>query len=166
MSRENSWEEVAKMWCGWTPFLSIRVKTNLHICLIKSAFHVTVEQAPYLSELDFSNSPVWNVEFDELDFFPSLKPTGYFFQFKLIFLSSFMARVKYFDGPFLTIYSLSTIYRDIYYLWSGGFTTVTAMNRKDKNLGKSIFVHFDMTCLTTLTGIFDFANLIFQTWIL
>ena len=28
---------------------------------------------PYLSELDFSNSPVWNIEFDELDFFPSLK---------------------------------------------------------------------------------------------
>ena len=25
---------------------------------------------PYLSELDFSNSPVWNIEFDELDFFP------------------------------------------------------------------------------------------------
>ena len=38
------------------------------------------------------------------------------------------------------------------------------MNQKDKNLGKSIFVHFDMTFLTTLT--FDFANLIFQTWIL
>jgi hypothetical protein len=37
------------------------------------------------------------------------------------------------------------------------------MNQKDKNLGKSIFVHFDMTFLTTLTGIFDFANLIFQT---
>ena len=47
--------------------------------------------------------------------------------------------------------------------WSGGFTKVTAMNQKDKNLGKSIFVHFDMTFLTTLTGIFDFANLIFQT---
>ena len=29
-------------------------------------------QAPYLSELDFSNSPVWNFQFDELDFFPSL----------------------------------------------------------------------------------------------
>ena len=28
-----------------------------------------------------------------------------------------------------------------------------------------IFVHFDMTFLTTLTGIFDFANLIFQTGI-
>ena len=70
---------------------------------------------PYLSELDFSNSPVWNIEFDELDFFPSLKPTGYFFQFKLIFFSSFMARVKYFDRPCLTIYSLSTIYRDIHY---------------------------------------------------
>jgi hypothetical protein len=40
------------------------------------------------------------------------------------------------------------------------------MNQKDKNLGKSIFVYFDMTFLTTLTGIFDFANSIFQTWIL
>ena len=39
---------------------------------------------PYLSELVFSNSPVWNIEFDELDFFPSLKQTGHFFQFKLI----------------------------------------------------------------------------------
>jgi hypothetical protein len=46
---------------------------------------------------------------------------------------------------------------------SGGFTTATAMNQKDKSLGKSIFVHFDMTFLTTLTGIFDFSNLIFQT---
>ena len=24
--------------------------------------------SPYLSELDFYNSPVWNIEFDELDF--------------------------------------------------------------------------------------------------
>ena len=46
---------------------------------------------------------------------------------------------------------------------SGGFNTVTAMNQKDKNLEKSIFVHFDMIFLTTLTGIFDFANWIFQT---
>ena len=27
--------------------------------------------SPYLSPLDFSNSPVWNIQFDELDFFPS-----------------------------------------------------------------------------------------------
>ena len=27
---------------------------------------------PYLSEQDFSNFPVWNFHFDELDFFPSL----------------------------------------------------------------------------------------------
>jgi hypothetical protein len=46
---------------------------------------------------------------------------------------------------------------------SDGFTTAPAMNQKDENLGKSIFVHFDMTFLTTLTVIFDFANLIFQT---
>jgi hypothetical protein len=49
-----------------------------------------------------------------------------------------MARVKYFDGPCLTIYSLSTIY--ITSFWSGRFTTATAMNQKDENLGKSIFV--------------------------
>jgi hypothetical protein len=35
------------------------------------------------------------------------------------------------------------------------------MNQKDKNLGKFIFVHVDMTFLTTLTGIFYFANLNF-----
>ena len=29
-------------------------------------------QSPYLSALDFCNSSVWNVKFDELDFFPSL----------------------------------------------------------------------------------------------
>ena len=29
-------------------------------------------QSPYLSALDFWNSPVWNIMFDELDFFPSL----------------------------------------------------------------------------------------------
>ena len=46
--------------------------------------------------------------------------------------------------------------------WSGGFTTPTAVNG---NLGNSIFVHFEMTFLTTLTGILDFANLIFQTGI-
>ena len=33
----------------------------------------------------------------------------------LVFFSSFWARIKYFDGPCLTIYPLSTIYRDIHY---------------------------------------------------
>ena len=42
--------------------------------------------------------PVWN----QLDIFSS---SNWFFL-------SFMARVKYFDGPCLTIYSLSTIYTD------------------------------------------------------
>ena len=31
-----------------------------------------IRLSPYLSELDFSNSPVWNSQFDELIFFPSL----------------------------------------------------------------------------------------------
>ena len=81
--------------------------------------------------------------------------------------TSFWARVKYFDGPCLIIHSLFTIYRDIHYqlFWSGGFTTPTAVNQRNGNLGNSIFVHFEMTFLATLTGILDFANLIFQTGI-
>ena len=64
----------------------------------------------------FWHSPVWNIQFDELDFFFLVwKQSGYFYQFKLIFSSSFWTRVKYFDGPCLTIYSLFTIYRDIHY---------------------------------------------------
>ena len=89
------------------------------------------------------------------------KPTRYFFPVGTWF--------RYFDGPCLTIYSPSTLRRGIHYprFWSGGFTTATAVNRTDRNIGNSLFVHFDMTCLTTLTGILDFANLIlFQTWIL
>ena len=49
--------------------------------------------------------------------------------------------------------------------WSGGFTTPTAVNQRNGNLGSSISVHFEMTFLTTLTEILDFANLIFQTGI-
>ena len=41
-------------------------------------------------------------------FFPSFNPTGYFFSSNWFFFSSFMARVEYFDGPCLTIYSLQT----------------------------------------------------------
>ena len=48
-------------------------------------------------------------------FFLVWKQTGYFYQFKLYFFPSFWARVKYFDGPCITIYSLFTIYRDIHY---------------------------------------------------
>jgi hypothetical protein len=67
-----------------------------------------------------------------------------------------MARVKYFDGftPFL---QFTEIY--ITSFWSGGFTTANAMNQKDKNLGKSIFVHFDIKYLATLTVIFLFCQL-------
>ncbi len=50
--------------------------------------------------------------------------------------------------------------------WSGGFTTPSAVNQINWNLENYIFVHFEITFLTTLTGILDFANLIFQTWIL
>ena len=48
-------------------------------------------------------------------FFLVWKQTGYFYQFKLDFFPSSWARVKYFDGPCLTIYSLFTIHRDIHY---------------------------------------------------
>ena len=48
-------------------------------------------------------------------FFLVWKQTGYFYQFKLDFFPSSWARVKYFDGPCITIYSLFTIYRDIHY---------------------------------------------------
>ena len=56
------------------------------------------------------------LQFDELGFFPSLKTnwillpvqTGFFFP-------SFWARVKYFDGHCLPIYSIFTIYWDIHY---------------------------------------------------
>jgi hypothetical protein len=41
----------------------------------------------------------------------------------------------------------------------------TAVNQRNGNLGNSIFVHFEMTFLTTLTEILDFANLTFQTGI-
>ena len=47
--------------------------------------------------------------------------------------------------------------------WSGGFTKPTDMNKITENLGNSIFVHFEITFLTTLTGFLDFANLVFQT---
>ena len=109
----------------WNALLMKEKEKNVR--QFKGSYHSTIigsrasrnsngpSHTPNLSELDFPNSPVRNIQFDELDFFPSLKPTGYFFQFKLISFSSFMARVKYFDGPCLTIYSLSTIYRDIHY---------------------------------------------------
>ena len=47
--------------------------------------------------------------------------------------------------------------------WSGGFITPIAVNQRNRNLGNSIFVHFEITFLTTLTGILDFANWLFQT---
>ena len=33
---------------------------------------VNTALSPYISALEFFNSPVWNIQFDELDFFPSL----------------------------------------------------------------------------------------------
>ena len=98
-------------------------------------------------------------------FFLVWKQTGYFYQFKLYFFPSFWARVKYFDGPCSTIYPFFTIYRDIHYqllVWWIHYTTV---NQRNWNLGNSIFVLFEITFLTTLTGILDFANLVFQTGI-
>ena len=62
----------------------------------------TLTLTPYLSEFDFSNSPVGNIEFDELDFFPSLKPTGYFFQFKPIFTHNFFRENATFSSKLLS----------------------------------------------------------------
>ena len=67
---------------------------------------------------DFRNfwlSPVWNIQFDELNFFLSLNKVDIFTSSNWFFFSSFWARVKYFDGHCLTIYSVFTIYRDIHY---------------------------------------------------
>ena len=64
------------------------------------------------------------------------------------------------DGPFL---QFTEIY--IASFWSGGFTTPTAVNQRNGNLVNSIFVHFEMTFLTTLIGFLDFAKLVFQTGI-
>ena len=103
-------------------------------------------------KLDFF--PVWN----QLDIFSS--SNWFFFRVSMLGKNILMNLAKLFT-PFL---QFTEIY--ITNFWSSGFTTATAMNKKDKKLGKSIFVHFDMTFLTTLTGIFDFADLIFQTSIL
>ena len=70
-------------------------------------------------------------------FFLVWKQTGNFYQFKLGFFPSFWARVKYFDGPCLTIYSLFTIHRDIHTsFWPGGFSTPTVVNQKKWKPGK------------------------------
>ena len=69
-------------------------------------------QAYYL-HWDFRNfwhPLVWNIQFDELEIFPSLKTNWIFLPVQTgFFFPSFWARVKYFDGPCLTIYSLFTI---------------------------------------------------------
>ena len=116
------------------------------------------KQTPYLSQLNFSNAPGSNNQFDklrihnQLDIFP-------------VRTFQVWTRVKYDDGPCLTTYSPSTLYRDIVpCFWSGGFTIATAVNQTDRILGNFILVvHFDTTFLSTLTGILDLANLIFQT---
>ena len=53
---------------------------NLQIC-----YFVYTQPYPHLSALDFCNSPVWNMEFDELDFYSisNLNFTGIKIQFKL-----------------------------------------------------------------------------------
>ena len=78
----------------------------------------TKPKPPIYLHWDFWNfwySPVWNIQFDELGFFPSLKTNWIFLPVQTGFFPSFWARVKYFDGPCLTIYSLFTIHRDIHY---------------------------------------------------
>ena len=43
------------------------------VCIDYLSYIVKRNPTRYLSALDFSNFPVWNIEFDELDFFLSLK---------------------------------------------------------------------------------------------
>ena len=69
------------------------------------------------------------------------------------------------DLAYLFIPFLQFIEIYITSFWSGGFTTPTAVNQRNENLRNSIFVHYEMTFVTTLTGILDFANLVFQTGI-
>ena len=100
------------------------------------------------------------------DFFLVWKQTGYFYQFKLIFFPSFWARAKYFDGPCLTIFPFYNLKR--YTLPAFGLVDSLyplLWIKRNENLENSISVHFGITFLTTLTGILDFANLIFQTGI-
>ena len=51
-----------------------RKNSNLHPHQSMITFFTLLWDAlsPYLSALDFCNSPVWNIKFDKLDFFPSL----------------------------------------------------------------------------------------------
>ena len=73
-------------------------------------------------KLDFSNSIFQNPSTDRyhdwlVKYIPPIYLNWVFFPVwnQLDIFASFMARVKYFDGPCLTINSLSTIYRDIHY---------------------------------------------------
>ena len=88
-------------------------------------------------------------------FFLVWKQTGYFYQFKQGFFPSFWTRVKYFNGPCLTIYFLFIIHRDIHYqllVWWIHYTH--CCESKKWKPGK-----FHLCS----TWIMDFANLILQT---
>ena len=63
------------------------------------------------------NTRPWLVEAQIIGAIPPIYLNWIFFPVwnQLVIFASFMARVKYFDGPCLTINSLSTIYRDIHY---------------------------------------------------
>ena len=58
------------VWCGQKRSIDRFTKLS-EACEFWNSKHKKL--IPYLSALDFSNSPVWNIKFDEMDFFPSLK---------------------------------------------------------------------------------------------
>ena len=95
-------------------FFKVKIRTNT---LLKRGFKRLFP--PFYLHWDFRkfwHSTVWNIQFDELAFFPSLKTNWIFLPVQTdLFSSSFWARVKYFDRPCLTIHSLFKIYRDIHY---------------------------------------------------
>ena len=95
--------------------------------------------APYLSELDFSNSPAWNIKFDELDFSPSLKTNWKFYpvQTDLFLQGSWLGKNVLLD---LLNYLLpfKNLQRNIPPVFGLVVSMhATAMNKKDKKLWKS-----------------------------
>ena len=93
VTRSVSLEFPPRMWCWFTNHqkISIFLKLTFHFQIEMWEFVYKVlltilwkkchfehnpkcpsKQSLYPSALDFCNSPVWNIQFDELDFFPSL----------------------------------------------------------------------------------------------
>ena len=141
----NQRENRYLLWTIW------RIETNLKNLPLVCYYYYRPLPPIYLNWI----FPILQFEISSLInwIFSQFKTNSIFFPVQSdFFFFKFMARVKYFDGPCLTIYSLSQ-FTEIYItsFWSGRFTTLTAVNQRNWNLGLSIFFHFEMTFLTTLT---------------